>query len=260
MRRAGSVLWQRKRCVVFSCATVRGIASESVPGRAFAANGGLLRTTPPMLAPHDGRGAAPPPPVWGGGTTPVWVRDLNGAVLFQGFPTVMNVDGLKKAIAPRMDPQGQAAITIYDHQRQAMADPAEQLVPNTSETPYVFQMPTFDACIRQYADAVALRFAGYDGPRARVGRTAFDHLLHAKFEGLFSLLPSPGSNAVVVNEASSPHSEDVVVNERYMSRQMTTCLVLRCASGVGKTFAALTARRGLRTHCDGLDYEPVMDN
>jgi hypothetical protein len=50
----------------------------------------------------------------------VWVKNTAGGDVFQVAPLAMNVDGLKKAIAPRMDPQEQAAIKIYDHQGQAM--------------------------------------------------------------------------------------------------------------------------------------------
>ena len=98
MKRAGSGLWQHKRCLVFSSAVIGGAVSASVPGRGsvFPANGGALRTTPRLLAPHDGHIVASPPPAWGGVTTPVWVRDLTGTALFRVYTKDLDVDGLKK--------------------------------------------------------------------------------------------------------------------------------------------------------------------
>ena len=156
MRRAGSGLWQCKRCLVFSSAAIGGAASASVSGRGsvFPANGRALRTTPRLLAPHDGHIAASPPPAWGSGTAPVWEKDLTGTAFFHAYMKDLDVDGLRKAIKAELgtDFTGCAsAIKIYDHQGQAMEHPGQAVSPNTSETPYLYQLPI--VWVRDRSDA-----------------------------------------------------------------------------------------------------------
>jgi hypothetical protein len=66
----------------------------------------------------------------------------------------LDVDGLKDAIKLKLgtDFTGSAsAIKIYDHQGQAMEHPGQAVSPNTSETPYLYQLPI--VWVRDRSDA-----------------------------------------------------------------------------------------------------------
>ena len=64
--------------------------------------------------------------------------------MFQVAPLAMNVDGLKRAIRAKLGPDytgNVAAIKIYDHQGQAMVYPEQAVSLNTSQAPYLYQLP-----------------------------------------------------------------------------------------------------------------------
>ena len=79
----------------------------------------------------------------------VWVKNTAGGDVFRVYLTDLDVDGLKKAIKAELgtDYTGNApAIKIYDHQGQAMEHPEQAVPVNTSEAPYLYQLPIVWVC------------------------------------------------------------------------------------------------------------------
>ena len=230
----------------FTAATGAAAASVVALTRAVL-GGGALRCSRAFLAPRDGHASEPPAPAPAKAATAERValpkacgftkQDLmgllkevdSGSVKYERY-FFKNRDATGKGVRfhrtnldEDIDRCKECGLTVSEHNPAAAVATAPQSPPALLED-----------LITEYADRTELIFPGFVGPRRRIGRDEFDVLLH---------------NTLTRKIFAFQHGS--------FTEKQTVALVLQCAAGVGKTFATMTARRGLLHLGLAKDYELI---